>query len=143
MSEPTGPTTAPGNPSHGTPYGSPAGTPGPARLSSSDERTWGMLAHLSGFVAAYVALGLIGPALVLATMGQRSEFVRRHAVEALNFNISVLIYAAVSGVLAFVLIGIPMLVALAVLYLVTVIQGATAANRGEEYRYPLTIRFVR
>lgn len=143
MSEPTGPTTAPGNPPYGTPHGSPAGTPGPAPLSTSDERTWGMLAHLSGFVAAYVALGLIGPAVVLATMGQRSDFVRRHAVEALNFNISVLIYAAVSGVLAFVLIGIPMLVALAVLYLVTVIQGAMAANRGEEYRYPLTIRFVR
>ena len=46
------------------------------------------------------------------------------------------------GVLAFVLIGIPLLVALAVLYLVTTIQGAMAANRGEEYRYPLTIRFL-
>jgi uncharacterized Tic20 family protein len=101
-----------------------------------------MFAHLSGFVAAYVALGLLGPLLVLATMGRRSQFVRRHAVEALNFNISVLIYAVVSGVLAFVLIGIPMLVALAVLYLVTVIQAGLAANRGEEYRYPLTIRFV-
>ncbi|MBI4939233.1 MAG: DUF4870 domain-containing protein [Actinobacteria bacterium] len=101
-----------------------------------------MVAHLSSFVAAYVALGLIGPAVVMATMGQRSAFVRRHAVEALNFNISVLIYALVSGVLAFVLIGIPLLVALAVLYLVTTIQGAMAANRGEEYRYPLTIRFV-
>ncbi|WP_198954759.1 DUF4870 domain-containing protein [Kineosporia sp. R_H_3] len=129
MSEPTGP----------TPYGYPTG---PAPLSAGDERTWGMVAHLSSFVAAYVALGLIGPAVVMATMGQRSAFVRRHAVEALNFNISVLIYAAVSGVLAFVLIGIPMLVALAVLYLVTTIQGAMAANRGEEYRYPLTIRFV-
>lgn len=130
MSEPTGPT-----------YGRPT-TTSAQPLSQPDERTWGMLAHLSGFVAAYVALGLIGPALVLATMGQRSEFVRRHAVEALNFNISVLIYAAVSGVLVFVLVGIPMLIALAILYLVTTISGAMAANRGEEYRYPLTIRFV-
>jgi hypothetical protein len=129
MSQPTGP----------APYGYPSG---PAPLSAGDERTWGMVAHLSSFVAAYVALGLIGPAVVMATMGQRSAFVRRHAVEALNFNISVLIYAAVSGLLAFVLVGIPMLVALAVLYLVTTIQGAMAANRGEEYRYPMTIRFV-
>ncbi len=128
MSEPTGPMT---------------GSSRPAPLSQSDERTWGMIAHLSGFVAAYVALGLIGPAIVLATMGQRSDFVRRHAVEALNFNISVLIYAVVSGVLVFILVGIPMLIALGILYLVTVIQGAMAANRGEEYRYPLTIRFIR
>jgi uncharacterized Tic20 family protein len=131
MSEPT----APGGPV-------PTPTPGPAPLTPADERMWGMLAHLSGFVAAYVALGLLGPLVVLATMGQRSQFVRRHAVEALNFNISVLIYAVVSGVLVLVLIGIPLLIALAVLYLVTVIQAGLAANRGEEYRYPLTIRFV-
>jgi uncharacterized Tic20 family protein len=128
MSEPTGPAT--GRPSS------------PAPLSPNDERTWGMIAHLSGFVAAYVALGLIGPLVVMLTMGQRSAFVRRHAVEALNFNISVLIYVAVSVALSFVLIGIPMLIAIAVFYLVTVVQGAMAANRGEEYRYPLTIRFV-
>ena len=110
--------------------------------SPVDERTWGTLAHLSGFLAAYVALGFLGPLLVMATVGQRSAFVRRHAVEALNFNLSVLIYLAVSGVLAFVLIGIPMLIGVGVLYLWTTVQASMAANRGEEYRYPLSIRFV-
>ena len=123
----------------------PAPVPAPQQsstLSPADERTWGTLAHLSGFVAAYVALGFLGPLLVMATVGTRSAFVRQHAVEALNFNLSVLIYLAVSGVLAFVLIGIPMLVAVGVLYLWTTVQAAMAANRGETYRYPLSIRFV-
>ena len=124
----------------------PAPTPQPpyqpSTLSPADERTWGTLAHLSGFLAAYVALGFLGPLLVLVTLGNRSAFVRQHAVEALNFNLSVLIYVVVSGILAFVLIGIPMLVAVGVLYLWTTIQAALAANRGEAYRYPLTIRFV-
>ena len=129
-------------PSYGTP--GPTGQAGPPQpLSVSDERTWATVAHLSSFVAAYVALGLIGPLLVMLFIGPRSDFVRRHAVEALNFNISVLIYAAVSGILVFVLIGIPMLVAIGIGYLVFVIMGALAANRGEEYRYPLTVRFVR
>jgi hypothetical protein len=55
----------------------------------------------------------------------------------------VLIYAAISTVLAFVLIGIPMLIALGLIYLVTVITGASRASAGRQYRYPITIRFVR
>jgi uncharacterized Tic20 family protein len=112
-------------------------------MSPGEERNWAVAAHLSGFLAAWAALGLFGPLVVLLVAGERSPFVRAHAVEALNFNISVLIYAIVSGLLVFVfLLGIPLLIALGVLYLVTVILGAMAASRGEPYRYPLTIRFV-
>ena len=124
-----------GYPSAGT---EPAHRP----LSASDERTWAIAAHLSSFVAAYVALGLLGPLTVMLIAGPRSAFVRRHAVEALNFNISVLIYLAIAGVLSLVLIGIPMLIAIGVLYVISVIRGAIAASRGEEFRYPLTLRLV-
>ena len=116
--------------------------PAPQPLSASDERTWAIAAHLSSFVAAYVALGLLGPLTVMLIAGPRSAFVRRHAVEALNFNISVLIYVAVAAVLSLVLIGIPMLIAIGVLYVISVIRGAIAASRGEEFRYPLTLRLV-
>jgi len=116
--------------------------PAPQPLSASDERTWAIAAHLSSFVAAYVALGLLGPLTVMLIAGPRSAFVRRHAVEALNFNISVLIYLAVAAVLSLVLIGIPMLIAIGVLYVISVIRGAIAASRGEEFRYPLTLRLV-
>jgi uncharacterized Tic20 family protein len=125
--------------------GADADTPRPSPQNqgfSTEERNWAVAAHLSGFVAAYLALGFLGPLVVLLASGPRSAFVRRHAVEALNFNLSVLLYAIVSGVLVLVLIGFPMLVALALLYLVTTIQGALAASRGQEFRYPLTIRFV-
>jgi len=111
-------------------------------LTADAERNWAVAAHLSSFLAAYLALGLLGPLVVMLVAGPRSAFVRRHAVEALNFNISVLIYLGIAAVLSIVLIGIPMLIAIGVLYLVAVILGALAAGRGEEYRYPLTIRFV-
>ena len=116
---------------------------GSALMTPEQERNWGVIAHLSGFVAAWFALGFIGPLLVMLIQGPRSPFVRQHAVEALNFNLSALIYAVVSAVLIVVFIGFLMLAAVGLLYLVTTILAAMAASRGEQYRYPFTIRFVR
>lgn len=124
--------------SHDTPV--PAA---PAPLSPGSVRLWAMAAHLSGFLAAYVALGFLGPLVVLLAVGNRSPYVRRHAVEALNFNLTWLIYIVVGVILAFLLIGIPILIALGVAYLVLVVLGAVAASDGRDFRYPLTIRFIR
>lgn len=125
----------------------PAGPPGagpPAQppLSPDQERLWAMLAHLLAFVAAYVALGFIAPLTVLLVFGPRSAYVRAHAVESLNFNLSWLIYAVVGVILAFLLIGIPILIALGIAYVILVIVASVRANNGQLYRYPLTIRFV-
>ena len=124
-------------------YGTPSPeVPASAPLSAGSARNWAMAAHLSGFLAAYVALGFLGPLVVLLAVGNRSPYVRRHAVEALNFNITWLIYIIAGVILAFVLIGIPILIALGVAYLVLVVLAAVAASDGRDYRYPLTIRFV-
>ena len=119
-----------------------AAHPAPMPLTPTAERNWAMGAHLSGFAAAYVALGFLGPLVVLLVAGDRSPFVRRHAVEALNFNLTWLLYIFVAGILAVILIGLPILVALGIGYLVLVILASVEANRGGEYRYPLTIRLV-
>jgi uncharacterized protein len=102
-----------------------------------------MLAHLLAFVAAYIALGFLAPLTVLLVFGPRSAYVRAHAVESLNFNLSWLVYAVVAVILAFLLIGIPILIALAIAYVVFVIIASVRANNGQLYRYPLTIRFIR
>jgi len=115
--------------------------PHSAHLAETD-RNWAVAAHLSGFVAAWIALGFLGPLTVMLVAGNTSPFVRRHAVEALNFNLSVLIYIAVSVVAMLVLVGFVMLPIVGLVYLVTTIQAALAASRGEDYRYPFTIRFV-
>jgi uncharacterized Tic20 family protein len=116
--------------------------PAPSQLSPQDERLWGTLSHVAALVFAFIALAFIGPLLVLLIQGPKSPYVRQHAVEALNFNITVLIAAAVSGVLTAVLIGFPMLVAIGIFWLVCTILAILAANRGEMYRYPLTLRLV-
>jgi hypothetical protein len=101
-----------------------------------------MLAHLLSFVAAYLFLGFVAPLIVLLVFGQRSAYVRAHAVESLNFNLSWLLYGIVAVILAFLLIGIPILIALGLAYLVLIVIASVRANNGEFFRYPLTIRFV-
>jgi uncharacterized Tic20 family protein len=74
--------------------------------------------------------------------------VRRHAVESLNFQISLLIYSAVGVLVSILTLGlglivvIPVFLVALVAILVLVIQASIRAGNGEEYRYPLTIRLV-
>jgi uncharacterized Tic20 family protein len=131
---PAGP--PPGGPPTG---GRPAGPP----LPPDQERLWGMLAHLLSFVAAYIALGFVAPLVVLLVFGPRSAYVRAHAVESLNFNLSWLLYAFVSVILLIVGIGVLLLIALGIAYVILIIIASFRANNGQFYRYPLTIRFIR
>ena len=93
-------------------------------------------------------MGFIAPLLIMLTIGNESPFVRKHAVESLNFQISLLIYGAAALLFSIVTIGlgliivIPVGIAAVVAALVFLIQGSIAAANGEDYRYPLTLRFV-
>lgn len=108
---------------------------------SSEVRNWALAAHLSAFAGALVALAFVGPLVVWLVKREEHPFIAEHGREALNFNLSVLLYGIVFTVLAFVLIGIPLLIALGIFWLVVTILAAVRASNGESYRYPLTIRF--
>lgn len=105
-------------------------------------RNWALGAHLSAFLGAWVALAFLGPLVVWLVKREDHPFIALHAREALNFNLSVLIYAIAAGILSIILIGIPILIAILVAWVVLTIIAAVKASNGEEYRYPLTIRFV-
>ena len=84
----------------------------------------------------------MAPLIIMLVFGPRSAFVRANAVESLNFNLTWLLYGIIGVILALLLIGFLILIALGIAYLVLIII-AFRANNGEVYRYPLTIRFVR
>ena len=106
------------------------------------EITWGCAAHWSALVASVIALSFLGPLIVMLTKGNESAYVRRQAVESLNFQLSILIYGIVSFVLIFVLVGFVLLPIVGLMWLVFTIIGSIRSSKGEEYRYPLTIRMV-
>ncbi|MBC7639938.1 MAG: DUF4870 domain-containing protein [Rhodoferax sp.] len=111
-------------------------------MSPSDERLWGLLAHLSWIAGSIVAIAPLGPLVVFLVFKDRSPFLRRHALEALNFWITVYIGLAISVVLMLILVGFVTFAVIGIAALVLSIIAALAANKGEEYRYPFTLRLV-
>ena len=108
-----------------------------------DERMWGMLCHLSSFAGFLFPFGnIIGPLVVWLLKKDQYTLVEDQGREALNFQISITIYFFVSIVLVFLLIGIPLLIAVTIFDIVATIIAAIKSNEGTYYRYPLTIRLI-
>jgi uncharacterized Tic20 family protein len=120
-----------------------ASTPPPAPTAAPPvppARTWEMLCHLSALAGFVIPLGnLIGPFLVWQLKKNEFPTVDAHGKQALNFQLSCLIYAAVSFVLIFVLIGIPLLIAVGVFNLICVIVATIKVNNGQTWKYPLAL----
>ena len=113
-------------------------------VPSQDERTWGMLSHLSAFAGFIVPLGfVIGPLVVWLIKRDQSAFVADQGKEALNFNLSVLLAFAVCGVLVLIFIGILLLAALFIFWLAMTIIAGIKASEGIRYRYPFALRMVK
>ena len=128
----------------------PAPAPGAPVPIDDNAKQWALFAHLSALLGSLVGgLSFLGPLIIYLVKKDEHPYIADQAREALNFNLSVLLYFVVGGiatfVLIFVLVGlllIPVLIAMGIAWLVLVIIAAVRANRGEAYRYPLTIRFV-
>lgn len=108
---------------------------------TSESRNWATFAHLSAFVMFLGIPSLIGP-LVVWLAKKDDPYVEAQAKEALNFNISMLIYAIAAGISILLVIGIIALPAVFIAWFVLVIVAAIRSADGEDYRYPFTIRLV-
>jgi hypothetical protein len=119
------------------------GSPAP----TADEKTWGMIAHLSGIIASFIFFPFLGPLLVMLIKGKESAWVEQQSKEALNFQI--LITALVWGgtILSMTIIlsciGAPIALFAGLYGLVMSIVAGIKANNGETYRYPATPRLVK
>ncbi|WP_241976093.1 DUF4870 domain-containing protein [Cryobacterium algoricola] len=106
-------------------------------MNPSDERMWATLIHVGGILFEFL------PALIgYLVLKDRGPFIRAHAATALNFQITLVIAYVISGVLTLALVGFLLLPAVWVLSVVFSIIAALAANKGEYYTYPLSIKFV-
>jgi uncharacterized Tic20 family protein len=106
-------------------------------MSPDEQRLWATLGHLSGLV-----FQIVGVLVLYLVTKDRGPYIRSQAAEALNFWITVYLAGLVSFALIFVLVGFLLLAALGVAAIVLPIIAAIAANRGEDYRYPATLRLV-
>ena len=133
---------------------------------SVSDRQWAAGAHVLALTFAILTAwlvgiaGVVGAGIVYFVKRDDSPFAAAHAKEAINFNLSMLLYSAVAAVIAFLLVGATVLTlglgliftapaglvlvlaicAIAVMWLVCSVIAAFKAWNGEHYRYPLTIR---
>jgi hypothetical protein len=120
----------------------------PERVDDATEeqeaRQWAMFLHLSQLANNIVPpVGIIAPILIWQMKKDVLPEIDAHGKNAVNFMISMMIYLAVSVVLSFVLIGIPLLIAVGIIGIVFPIIAGIKANNGEVWNYPLTIRFIK
>lgn len=111
----------------------------PAPTPNGNDKIWSILCHLSSFVG----VGFILPLVVYLAMKGESEYVRGNAREALNFHISILIYVLCCIPLAFVIVGIPLMILIGLGSLVFSIIAAIKASDNGCYQYPLTLRLIK
>lgn len=104
---------------------------------SKDDKTMAMLAHILGLPTQFIA-----PLIIYLIKKDESEFIATNAKEALNFQITFIILWFIAALSTMIFIGIALIPILIILDIVFCIQGATAANNGKIYRYPLCFRFI-
>lgn len=103
------------------------------------DKTLAILVHLGGLFFSWV-----GPLIIyLIKKGSGDDFTIHNARESLNFQLTLLIAYVVSFVLSFILIGLFLLWVVILSNLILSIMAAVKASNGVDYRYPMTIRFIK
>ncbi len=131
-------------------------------MSTKNDNNTAFLLHLSAFFGYMVPFGaIVGPLVIWEINKGKSDFVDANGKEAINFNLSYLLYTFLLGLSIvpfairmilsefqhFDLFGIISLASiiglLVIAKFVLIIFAAVKANQGEVYHYPLTIKFIR
>ncbi len=131
---PPGYVPPPNQPMPGAPQGMPMQGP---PMRPDEEKLWAIGAHLGPLL-----LGFIAPLIVWLVFKDRSSFLDRHGKEALNMQISYMIYFLVAGFSLLLLVGIVLLPVVGIAWLVLMILATIKAANLEDYRYPAIFRFV-
>ena len=102
-----------------------------------------MFCHLSAFAGYFFPFGgIIGPLICWISRKDESEWVNLNGKASLNFQLSMLLYTVLLIPLCFIIVGIPLLIALGILEVVCIIVASIRAARGEVFKYPISIPFI-
>ncbi len=104
---------------------------------STEARNMAMLCHLLGIV------GFFAPLVIWLNEKDKHKFVNEHGRAAMNYQISIIIYYIASCMLCFIIVGFFMFIALVIMHIIFVIMGAVKASKGEPWRYPIAIQFLK
>src|SRR5512133_3158372 len=105
------------------------------RVLSETERNWSMLCHLAAFAGFFFPFGaVIGPLICWLTRKDESPWINVNGRNAMNFQLSMLLYMILAIPLVFILVGIPIILALMALKFVCIIIAGVKASKGELFK---------
>jgi len=105
-------------------------------MAKDSNNTLAALAHILG-----IFIGLWGPLIIL--LASKDENVKKHAKNALNWQLSSIIYYIVSFILMLILVGFLLLFAIYIVNIIFSIIAAVKASEGETWKYPVSIPFFK
>jgi uncharacterized Tic20 family protein len=105
--------------------------------ANDNEKNIAVVTHITGIFFSFFP-GLI----VWLLKKDESPYLGEQAREALNFQITLLIAYVVSGILVIILVGILLVWLVWVANIIFSIIAAIAASKGENYRYPFSLRLI-
>jgi uncharacterized Tic20 family protein len=109
-----------------------------APQASQDARNIAMLCHLLGLLTNF-----LGPLILWLIKKDDDAFIDKQGKEALNFQLTVLIASIVAGISVFLCIGAILIPVVLVCDIVFSIIACVKSSKGEDYRYPVSIRLIK
>ncbi len=86
------------------------------------------------------AFPVLAPLIIYLVKKDESSFVAYHAKESLNFQITMFI---ICFALVITVIGILLLWAVGIIYVILIIVATIRAGEGKLYKYPFAIRLIK
>ncbi|MFT4311952.1 MAG: DUF4870 domain-containing protein [Candidatus Woesearchaeota archaeon] len=105
-------------------------------MASNDEKAISVLVHILGLFFSF-----LGPLIVFLVSSGKG--IKEHSKNALNWQLSLMIYTFVAFILVFLLVGIIILPLLFLADIIFCIMAAVKAANNETWKYPLSIPFVK
>jgi len=103
----------------------------------NDEKNIATITHLGGIVLFFI------PALAVWLLKKGdSAYIEAQSREALNFQVTVMIAMFAANILVWLLIGFLLIPAIWLGNIAFCILAAVATSRGENYRYPFSLRLI-
>lgn len=122
---------------------------GAYRSASAENKTWAIFAHLSAAIASVVSVGwlsFLGPLIIYLIKKDSSPLVRNASAGAFNFALSMTLTSIAGFLLTLTVVGavvgVPLMVAGALLPIILGIVGAVKASNGVAYTYPFQLKVL-
>jgi len=102
------------------------------------KKIWLPILHLSGLFLLFI------PPLIIWIWGKnRVEKMREHGIDVINFQLSMLLIMIPSGILAFLIITIPIIVFIGIFSTIIILINTIRVINNQPYKYPVLIKFLK